>query len=194
MGHVLHDWDLPAVDTILGDNRDRPVPERQDSHVPAATLGEPLTVFVFRDSTGRLRGTWRVNPSIELGAAGLGEDPGPAAHGEHRLQPDERAAGMGRAGRERALADFGWDAIARRTLDVYAPPTVQGQAPVAVFLLVSVVGCLWNLVESVPTGDWVDRQGAPQGRDGHLLRPLSLRLGIQRWFAPAHRLDSTAYR
>jgi glycosyltransferase involved in cell wall biosynthesis len=26
---------------------------------------------------------------------------------------------MGRAGRERALADFGWDAIARRTLDLY---------------------------------------------------------------------------
>jgi starch synthase len=27
---------------------------------------------------------------------------------------------MGRAGRERAIADFDWDAIARRTLEVYA--------------------------------------------------------------------------
>jgi alpha-maltose-1-phosphate synthase len=31
-----------------------------------------------------------------------------------------RAAAMGRAGRERAVRDFGWDAIARRTTDVYA--------------------------------------------------------------------------
>jgi starch synthase len=26
---------------------------------------------------------------------------------------------MGRAGRERAVAEFGWDAIARRALEVY---------------------------------------------------------------------------
>ena len=32
----------------------------------------------------------------------------------------DRAAEMGRAGRERAISDFGWDAIARRTIDVYA--------------------------------------------------------------------------
>ncbi len=32
----------------------------------------------------------------------------------------ERAAEMGRAGRARAIADFGWDAIARSTVDVYA--------------------------------------------------------------------------
>ncbi|MFM1965242.1 MAG: hypothetical protein RL134_967 [Actinomycetota bacterium] len=31
-----------------------------------------------------------------------------------------RAEAMGRAGRERAIADFDWDAIARRTLEVYA--------------------------------------------------------------------------
>jgi alpha-maltose-1-phosphate synthase len=31
----------------------------------------------------------------------------------------ERARTMGRAGRERAVADFGWDAIARRTVEVY---------------------------------------------------------------------------
>jgi alpha-maltose-1-phosphate synthase len=30
-----------------------------------------------------------------------------------------RAAAMGRAGRERAVLEFGWDAIAKRTLDVY---------------------------------------------------------------------------
>ena len=31
----------------------------------------------------------------------------------------DRARAMGRAGRERAIADFGWDAIARRTVEVY---------------------------------------------------------------------------
>ena len=31
----------------------------------------------------------------------------------------ERAKAMGRAGRARAIADFGWDAIARRTMEVY---------------------------------------------------------------------------
>jgi len=30
-----------------------------------------------------------------------------------------KAAAMGRAGRQRAVADFGWDAIARQTMDVY---------------------------------------------------------------------------
>lgn len=36
------------------------------------------------------------------------------------LGDPSRAAAMGAAGRDRALADFGWDAIARRTLEVYA--------------------------------------------------------------------------
>ena len=36
------------------------------------------------------------------------------------LSDPARAAEMGRAGRERAVAEFGWDAIARRTLEVYA--------------------------------------------------------------------------
>ena len=36
------------------------------------------------------------------------------------LSDPSRAADMGRAGRERAVASFGWDAIARRTLEVYA--------------------------------------------------------------------------
>ena len=31
----------------------------------------------------------------------------------------DKAAAMGRAGRQRAVADFGWDAIARQTMDVY---------------------------------------------------------------------------
>ena len=35
------------------------------------------------------------------------------------LSDPARAADMGRAGRERAVAEFGWDAIARRTLEVY---------------------------------------------------------------------------
>jgi alpha-maltose-1-phosphate synthase len=30
-----------------------------------------------------------------------------------------RAADMGRTGRDRAVVDFGWDAVARTTLDVY---------------------------------------------------------------------------
>jgi starch synthase len=35
------------------------------------------------------------------------------------LADPDRAARMGRAGRVRAVADFGWDTIARRTLEVY---------------------------------------------------------------------------
>ena len=35
-------------------------------------------------------------------------------------RPRPRRRAMGRAGRERAVAQFGWDAIARRTLEVYA--------------------------------------------------------------------------
>jgi starch synthase len=35
------------------------------------------------------------------------------------LEDPSRAATMGRAGRERAVADFGWDAIARRTVELY---------------------------------------------------------------------------
>ena len=45
--------------------------------------------------------------------AGLG-----AAVADLLADPD-RAAAMGRAGRERAVAEFDWDAIARRTLEVY---------------------------------------------------------------------------
>jgi len=36
------------------------------------------------------------------------------------LADPDRAAAMGRAGRERAVAEFDWDAIARRTLELYA--------------------------------------------------------------------------
>jgi starch synthase len=32
---------------------------------------------------------------------------------------EERARSMGRAGRARAQRDFGWDAVARRTVEVY---------------------------------------------------------------------------
>ena len=35
------------------------------------------------------------------------------------LDDPTRAAAMGAAGRERAVAEFGWDAIARRTVEVY---------------------------------------------------------------------------
>ena len=35
------------------------------------------------------------------------------------LEDGTRAEAMGRAGRERAVAEFGWDAIARRTIEVY---------------------------------------------------------------------------
>jgi starch synthase len=35
------------------------------------------------------------------------------------LMEPARAQQMGRAGRDRAVADFGWDAVARRTLAVY---------------------------------------------------------------------------
>ena len=36
------------------------------------------------------------------------------------LADPDRAAAMGRAGRQRAVTHFGWDAIARRTLELYA--------------------------------------------------------------------------
>jgi starch synthase len=36
------------------------------------------------------------------------------------LHDPERATRMGAAGRERVLAEFGWPAIARQTVDVYA--------------------------------------------------------------------------
>ena len=36
------------------------------------------------------------------------------------LTDPTRAATIGRAGRERAVAEFGWAAIARRTVDLYA--------------------------------------------------------------------------
>ena len=35
------------------------------------------------------------------------------------LEDPDRAVAMGRAGRQRAVEEFGWDAIARRTLEVY---------------------------------------------------------------------------
>ena len=46
-------------------------------------------------------------------AAGL------AARISELLADPDRAAAMGAAGRERVLAEFGWPAIARRTVDVY---------------------------------------------------------------------------
>ena len=42
-----------------------------------------------------------------------------AAHLGALLGDPARAAQLGRAGRERAVAEFGWDAIARQTLEVY---------------------------------------------------------------------------
>jgi starch synthase len=43
------------------------------------------------------------------------------AEAVNRLAGDaELAARMGRAGRQRAVAEFGWDAVARRTRDLYA--------------------------------------------------------------------------
>jgi starch synthase len=44
---------------------------------------------------------------------------GLAARVAELLEDPSRAAAMGRAGRDRAVAEFGWDAIARRTLEVY---------------------------------------------------------------------------
>jgi starch synthase len=42
-----------------------------------------------------------------------------AEHLGSLLGDPARAAAMGRAGRGRAVADFGWNAIARQTLEVY---------------------------------------------------------------------------
>src|SRR3712207_1082426 len=44
---------------------------------------------------------------------------GLAARVTELLHDPERAARMGAAGRERALAEFGWPAIAQQTVDVY---------------------------------------------------------------------------
>jgi starch synthase len=35
------------------------------------------------------------------------------------LDDPDRAAAMGRAGRDRAVREFGWPAIARRTVSIY---------------------------------------------------------------------------
>jgi starch synthase len=42
-----------------------------------------------------------------------------ARHLNELVDDPDRAAGMGRAGRERAVREFGWDAIARRTVEIY---------------------------------------------------------------------------
>jgi alpha-maltose-1-phosphate synthase len=42
-----------------------------------------------------------------------------AAHVNRLVADPGQAARMGRAGRERAIAEFGWDAIARKTLSIY---------------------------------------------------------------------------
>ena len=49
-----------------------------------------------------------------------GFEAGLAAALTEALSDVDRSAARGRAGRERAVAAFGWDAIARRTLEVYA--------------------------------------------------------------------------
>ena len=49
-----------------------------------------------------------------------GFEAGLAARVAELLEAPDRAAAMGRAGRERAVTHFGWDAIARRTLELYA--------------------------------------------------------------------------
>jgi starch synthase len=62
---------------------------------------------------------------VDDGTTGLLVDLGPAyeqdlAHAVGALLDDPgRAAALGAAGRERAVAEFGWDAIARRTVEVY---------------------------------------------------------------------------
>jgi starch synthase len=66
---------------------------------------------------------------VEDGGTGLlvpytPENPGAfhaglAAACNQLISDPARAAAMGRAGRERAVLEFGWDAIAKRTLDVY---------------------------------------------------------------------------
>jgi starch synthase len=42
-----------------------------------------------------------------------------ALHLNELVDDPDRAAGMGRAGRERAVREFGWDAIAGRTVEIY---------------------------------------------------------------------------
>jgi starch synthase len=62
---------------------------------------------------------------VDDGSTGLLVDLGPTYEEELAravsglLEDPARATAMGAAGRERAVAEFGWDAIARRTVDVY---------------------------------------------------------------------------
>jgi starch synthase len=49
-----------------------------------------------------------------------GFEAGLAAAVNDLLGDPDRAAEMGRGGRQRAVHEFGWDTVARRTLDVYA--------------------------------------------------------------------------
>jgi starch synthase len=62
---------------------------------------------------------------VDDGSTGLLVDLGPSYEEELAravsglLQDPVRAAALGSAGRERVVAEFGWDAIARRTVEVY---------------------------------------------------------------------------
>jgi glycosyltransferase involved in cell wall biosynthesis len=59
------------------------------------------------------------------------DDPASLADALNALLHDPvRAAAMGRAGRERAVADFSWDAVAAQTVALYAELTtpLQGEA------------------------------------------------------------------
>jgi alpha-maltose-1-phosphate synthase len=55
-----------------------------------------------------------------------GFEAGLAAAVNALLGDPDRAAEMGRAGRERAVHEFGWDTVARRTLEVYASLCTAG--------------------------------------------------------------------
>jgi alpha-maltose-1-phosphate synthase len=53
-------------------------------------------------------------------------EPEPLAEALNALLRDpDRAAAMGRAGRERAVAEFGWAAIAAQTAALYAELTAR---------------------------------------------------------------------
>jgi starch synthase len=92
--------------------------------VATATGGIPEVVVDPSTGSGRAA-TGRLVP-IEQATDGTGTPLNPdqyvadfAAALNEVVSDPERAAEMGRAGRQRAIEDFSWEAIAERTVEVY---------------------------------------------------------------------------
>ena len=87
-------------------------------------------------------------------AAGPAGRPGRAGRGAQRAGADpDRAAAMGRAGRARAVADFGWATIAAQTVALY-PELTGSNRPRAGRLTGSATGTRWPRRGTGRRGRW----------------------------------------